>query len=677
MFGWGGGEDVGMIFVPLLVDIVGLPNYKPHQLLPLQALGVIVDRLKNDITRLTAVRALATVARSPLAMDLTPALPQALPEVTSFLRKANRMLRLESLGALTALVTRDGPRTDPAALEAAIAAASAVISDTDLAVAAAALRLVETIVKEQTRTAGAACELVLGPAMALVKSPLLLGAVLSALQALLVTLAGSGAPEASVEILLGRLLKVGTAEDNGAGAPFAAAQCTAALCRAMGQERVESTAQSMLATLQAPDVHEAHQRFALLALGEVGREANLAAFSTLPGVLTAALASENVAEAASFALGGVAAGNLSAYLPVVLEQVHAQAANPKLQYQLLRALNEVITTTARRTTEATVPMSPAQIDIVLTLLLSSSSEKEEECRAVVAECLGHLALLAPDTVLPALRDQLDAEDPESRAVAVTALKHAAVERQHAIDASLAVMLPPVLGRMDDEDVGVRRAAVGLLTQVVHNKPSLVVDALPGVLPGLFLQTHPNPALVRTVDLGPFKHKIDDGLELRKAAFECLGVLMARCYDRLDPGTLLATLLELGLTDSYDVKMRCHGLLIALAGLAPGAVTAALDRLVEPLRATLNAKVKADAVKQEVDRNEDMLRSCLRAVEALARLPGASGVAAFKQFMDGTVNAGPMRDRYAAIVQERRLAEGRGAGGVGLGAGGGPEAMDVA
>ena len=61
------------------------------------------------------------------------------------------------------------------------------------------------------------------------------------------------------------------------------------------------------------------------------------------------------------------------------------------------------------------------------------------------------------------------------------------------------------------------------------------------------------------------------------------------------------------------------------GAAAAQVACSLDRLVEPLGATLQAKVKGDAVKQEVDRNEDMLRSCLRAVDALAKLPNAMQV----------------------------------------------------
>ncbi len=48
-----------------------------------------------------------------------------------------------------------------------------------------------------------------------------------------------------------------------------------------------------------------------------------------------------------------------------------------------------------------------------------------------------------------------------------------------------------------------------------------------------------------------------------------------------------------------MKMPCHLLLGKLAAAAPDQITQALPRLVDPLQKTLHAKVKTDAVKQEV------------------------------------------------------------------------------
>ena len=45
----------------------------------------------------------------------------------------------------------------------------------------------------------------------------------------------------------------------------------------------------------------------------------------------------------------------------------------------------------------------------------------------------------------------------------------------------------------------------------------------------------------------------------------------------------------------------------------------MDTLVEPLEKTVTHKTKPDAVKQEVDRNEDMIRSALRAIDSLNRI----------------------------------------------------------
>ena len=61
---------------------------------------VLLERLRNEITRLTAVKAFASIAQSPLSLDLSPVLPPLMAELTGFLRKANRVLRQASLSAI-------------------------------------------------------------------------------------------------------------------------------------------------------------------------------------------------------------------------------------------------------------------------------------------------------------------------------------------------------------------------------------------------------------------------------------------------------------------------------------------------------------------------------------------------------------------------------------------------
>ena len=46
-----------------------------------------------------------------------------------------------------------------------------------------------------------------------------------------------------------------------------------------------------------------------------------------------------------------------------------------------------------------------------------------------------------------------------------------------------------------------------------------LTALPTLLPLLYGETVKKPELRHEVNLGPFKHTVDDGLEIRKAAFE--------------------------------------------------------------------------------------------------------------------------------------------------------------
>ena len=54
----------------------------------------------------------------------------------------------------------------------------------------------------------------------------------------------------------------------------------------------------------------------------------------------------------------------------------------------------------------------------------------------------------------------------------------------------------------------------------------------------------------------------------------------------------------------------------LAISSPTIVVASLETLVEPLRATVSATLKENAVKQQQERHEELLRSGMRAIRAL-------------------------------------------------------------
>lgn len=238
--------------------------------------------------------------------------------------------------------------------------------------------------------------------------------------------------------------------------------------------------------------------------------------------------SEEVKSAAAQSLGSIAVGNHTKYLPYILKMIDTK---PKLQYLLLHSIKEVISADSVEGEPGL--LSQADVRKVLGLLFSYSGSEEEGVRNVVSECLGKLALLKPDEVLPKLEEALSPANTSGngRATIVTAVRFTIVDKPADIDSSLAPRMETFL-LLQDQDRRVRRAAVQTLNTAAHNKPSLVIAQLPALLPHLYHLTEVREDLIRTVDLGPFKHKIDDGLEIRIAAFDCMYTVLCNCLVRV-------------------------------------------------------------------------------------------------------------------------------------------------
>jgi cullin-associated NEDD8-dissociated protein 1 len=612
------------------------------------ALALLLERLKNEITRLFAVKAISRIATSRLNVDISPILADTIKELASFLRKSNRQLKQTSLQALDDVIRKYG--TNKAARDlfpTVLAEVSPLISDADLHLSHLSLQLCVSILKVHPESAGPIVEKILPQAQVLLRSSLLQGLALESLLAVYAELTTINTKQASFDSLLESLTSIVSKKGE-----------------ALSKQSFSSVAQALAAiTLNAPTDKRAQtvERFikdvsagkddqlrllALLSLGEIGRRTDTNNTSLL-NVVTASFESpsEEIKQAASFALGNISVGNLTKYLPFVLNEIKTQ---PKRQYLLLHSLREIIVREAATGTGASV-LSP-HLTPILSLLFENCESEEEGTRNVVAECLGKLALICPEQLIPLLKERVSSTSAYSRSTVITALKFTILEQPQPIDALLQPAMPTFLQLLKDTDLNVRRVTLLTLNYAAHNKPALIRDTLPNYLPTLYSESKVKPELIREVDLGPFKHKVDDGLEIRKAAYECMYTLLDTCIDRVELSTFITNLND-GLKDNVDIKLLCHLMLIRLAQYAPVALVEGLPQLIESLRTTVTTKVPEGAVKQQVERNEEMIRSALRAVAAAARIPNVEGVTKFDEFLKQTVLVAPLAEKYAQIVAE--------------------------
>ncbi|XP_009078056.1 PREDICTED: cullin-associated NEDD8-dissociated protein 2 isoform X2 [Acanthisitta chloris] len=592
-------------------------------------LKIFLERLKNEITRLTTVKALTLIASSPLKIDLRPILGEGLPILASFLRKNQRALKLSTLTALDILVKNYSDSLKPAMIESVLTELPALITESDMHVSQVAIVFLTTLAKVYPSCISKISGSVLAETFQLVHSPLLQGGALNAiinfLQALVLT---KTAPMGYPELMKQLTAPVYSSGPAGAAltlhkqAYHSVAKCVAALSSACPKE-APATVNQFVQDAKSPKSSPAIQVLAFLSLAEMGRSTNLSAQRELKTVILDAFASssEEVKSAASYALGNVSVGNLEEYVPFMLKEIGSQ---PKRQYLLLHSLKEVISS------------SPADglapyVEDIWALLFKHCECTEEGTRNVVAECLGKLTLVNPAELLPRLRKQLSAGSPHARSTVVTAIKFTIADQPQPIDALL-------------------KGCIALFNSAAHNKPSLIRELLGTVLPSLYGETQLRRELVREVEMGPFKHTVDDGLDVRKAAFECMYTLLESCLDRLDIYEYLNHV-EDGLKDHYDIRMLTFIMLARLCVLCPSAVLQRLERLIEPLRATCSTKVKAGSVKQEFEKQDELKRSAMRAVAALLTIPEVEKSPAMAEFSSQIRSSPEMASLFESIQKD--------------------------
>lgn len=99
----------------------------------------------------------------------------------------------------------------------------------------------------------------------------------------------------------------------------------------------------------------------------------------------------------------------------------------------------------------------------------------------------------------------------------------------------------------------------------------------------------------------------------------------------------------------------------------------IERLIEPLKQTCNAKVKSNSVKQEFEKQDELKRSALRAVIALQRVPDADKNQQLSDFIGHIKANSDLAALYSTVQKDS--SGGSSSGGLII-AGGDPRMMEI-
>ena len=588
------------------------------------ALSLLVERLKNEITRLTSIKAFIMIASSPFKINFAPYLGTAIPILAGFLRKNQRTLKISSLILLDTLVKNYGSDIDPKVIENVLIEMPPLINESDLYISQLTLTLLTSLINSEKAYFPIITDKILKETLILVRSPLLQGTTLQSLLDFFQTLVVKPFASLKFDQLYASLtMPIYNRNDKTAAANLhkqayhSIAKCVSAIS-IVDTNRALKTVAQLIEDIIKHKSQDSIQSFALLTIGEIGKNVDLSSINKLNDLLIGALGSvsEEVKSSASFALGSISVGNLQVFLPFLLSEIEKR---DKKQYLLLHSLKEIIICQSINE-EMKQTLNP-YLESIWSLLINHCQCPEEGTRNVVAECLGKLITMNPRELLPKLQSYLTHESGLARSTVVTAMKFTISEQPQSIDPLLKECIGDFLKTLEDDDLNVRRVALVAFNSAAHNKPSLVRNLLDQVLPQLYNETKVKKELIREVEMGPFKHTVDDGLDLRKAAFECMYTLLDSCLDRIDIFEFLNHV-ENGLKDHSDIKMLTYLMLIRLSNLCPSAVLNRIESLVEPLKNICISKVKSNAVKQENEKLEELKRSALRSFLALQLIPDA-------------------------------------------------------
>ncbi|EPZ36685.1 TIP120-domain-containing protein [Rozella allomycis CSF55] len=349
----------------------------------------------------------------------------------------------------------------------------------------------------------------------------------------------------------------------------------------------EAVLTRMIEILNSQTETEMNKKKSLVLIGELGKNFNI--FDKTFQMVSECTNEECLRSVASNTLGFISSFNVESNLPLLLEFIKTSNFKSSLFKSLINLISikkdEILST-----------------EPILNLLMNEIESDNEPNREAAAEVLSQFYLIDHNAFY-SLISHLLSQSENHKLSALIALRTAA-PLLDSIEQPMK-MLIPIIG---DPIANVNKNALSTLKSFIHWKPSQIGPFADSLASKLFDETKIKQDLIKEIQMGPFKHNVDQGLDSRKLTFECLYSL--NNLSLINTSDFINTLID-GLNDDNNIKLYVLFAISKLSASHQSAIISKLEKFINPLKDILNVKLKDNSVKQEQETHLNLVKATIK------------------------------------------------------------------
>lgn len=215
-------------------------------------------------------------------------------------------------------------------------------------------------------------------------------------------------------------------------------------------------------------------------------------------------------------LGKLISKNYQEYLTKFLQKIR----NDENRYLLLISIKQVLKINNGLTFETFIEIWDTIFEI-----LSEYEDIDEDFSKISAQNIGLILVASNDSnyFYNRATDLLRSEQSNKSIIytIISSIKFILVYDNIVSIELVESILLEIFDKISDEDLRIKQISIITLVTALNNQFTLLIPYLPTILPKVYDELSAKKQYQETLQIGPFKHKIDKALEIRKNSFEIL------------------------------------------------------------------------------------------------------------------------------------------------------------